>query len=343
MTTTKDQNRARPGPKKDSQDRQERLQKVLARAGAAPSRRQAEELIRAGRVTINGAVAELGVQVDPRSDSIKVDGRRVKPRASTYQYLLLNKPVGVMSTTSDPEGRPTVIDLVPPGLRKALVPVGRLDFQTEGLLLLTDDGDLAHRVAHPRFGCTKRYQVKVKGTPTERDLDKLRQGIVLDRKKTAPCSIEAHRVASGGRLGAGGYSWWTVSLQQGRTRQIRDMFFRIGHSVQRLRRVAIGPVTAAGLPVGDLRKLSDAEVDSLRRSTGQEVPHKRKAGGGARRPSGVGHAKAKTKATAKARARGKARDGSARAAKGGRGRSETRSGGRPASGGGSKAGGRQRR
>jgi len=269
--------------------RLERLQKVLARAGVAPSRRQAEELIRAARVTVNGAVAELGVQVDPRTDSIKVDGRRVQPHGTNYRYLLLNKPRGVMSTTSDPEGRPTVIDLVPPGLRKALVPVGRLDFQTEGLLLLTDDGDLAHRVAHPRFGCTKRYQVKVKGTPKEHDLDRLRQGIYLDRKKTAPCQIEPHRVATGGRLGAGGYSWWTVILQQGRTRQIRDMFFRIGHSVQRLRRAAIGPITAAGLPLGDLRELTKAELDSLRRSTDQEVPRgKGRAGAKRGRPHPAG-------------------------------------------------------
>lgn len=281
MKTVKERNHTDRG--QTGETRLERLQKVLARAGVAPSRRQAEELIRAARVTVNGAVAELGVQVDPRTDSIKVDGRRVQPHGTNYRYLLLNKPRGVMSTTSDPEGRPTVIDLVPPGLRKALVPVGRLDFQTEGLLLLTDDGDLAHRVSHPRFGCTKRYQVKVKGTPKEHDLDRLRQGIYLDRKKTAPCQIESHRVATGGRLGAGGYSWWTVILQQGRTRQIRDMFFRIGHSVQRLRRAAIGPITAAGLPLGDLRELTKAELDSLRRSTDQEVPTRGKGRAGAKR------------------------------------------------------------
>ncbi len=339
MSVVKERSR---GGSKHPEPRRERLQKVLARAGAVPSRRQAEELIRAGRVTINGAVAELGVQVDPRVDSIKVDGRRVKPHSSTYQYLLLNKPRGVMSTTSDPEGRPTVIDLVPPGLRKALVPVGRLDFQTEGLLILTDDGELAHRVAHPRFGCTKRYEVKVKGTPTDRDLDKLRQGIYLDRRKTAPCQIEAHRVASGGRLGAGGYSWWTVILQQGRTRQIREMFLRIGHSVQRLRRAAIGPITAAGLPVGDLRPLTEAEVDSLRRSTGQAVPAEGRAGSRVKRtgarPAGVKGGGVKGAGEKRAGA------GRAKVKGGGAGRGgKSRGGTRPGSGAGSKSGGRKRR
>jgi 23S rRNA pseudouridine2605 synthase len=264
----------RGGSEGRRQPQLERVQKLLARAGAAPSRRQAEELIREGRVTINGTVAEIGAQVDPRIDAVKVDGKRVHPHSDHYHYLLLNKPSGVMSTRYDPEGRPTVLDMVPPGLRKALVPVGRLDFQTEGLLLLTDDGDLAHQVAHPRFGCTKRYHVKVKGMPTDRELDKLRGGVVLDGRRTAPCEIQPRRVSSRGREATAGNSWWTVTLTEGRTRQIRDMFLRVGHSVQRLRRVAIGPITGAGLPTGDIRELTEAEVELLRNSSGQDSPRK---------------------------------------------------------------------
>ena len=250
----------------------ERLQKMLARAGAAPSRRQAEELIRAGRVTVNGTIAELGCQIDPKIDSVKLDGKRIRAHLADFRYLLLNKPGGVVSTTSDPEGRPTVLSLVPPALRKALVPVGRLDFQTEGLLLLTNDGELAHRVAHPRYGCEKRYEVKVRGRPDEKNLERLRNGISIDGRRTAPCEIKSRRVPSGGREGSAGNSWWTVILNEGRTRQIREMFKRIGHPVQRLRRAAIGPITSSGLPPGDVRELTDAEVDSLRRSTGQSVP-----------------------------------------------------------------------
>jgi pseudouridine synthase len=284
----------RAGEQREQREPQrERVQKLLARAGAAPSRRQAEELIREGRVTINGTVAELGAQVDPRRDAVKVDGKRIHPRSDHYHYLLLNKPSGVMSTRYDPEGRPTVLELVPPGLRKALVPVGRLDFQTEGLLLLTDDGDLAHRVGHPRYGCTKRYHVKVKGTPDDRELDKLRGGIVLDGRRTAPCEIQQRRVSSRGREATAGNSWWTVTLTEGRTRQIREMFQRVGHPVQRLRRVAIGPITGAGLPSGDVRELTEAEVDQLRNSSSQESgrasapPRRRSSASSQRTPAGA--------------------------------------------------------
>src|SRR5687767_13587881 len=138
---------------------EERLQKILARAGVT-SRRKAEDLIREGRVTVNGAVAGIGDKADPARDAVKVDGKRVHLPA-THRYLLLNKPRAVMSTVSDPEGRPTVMEFVPPMFRKALVPVGRLDFLTEGLLLLTDDGEFAQTIAHPRHGCWKTYEVKV--------------------------------------------------------------------------------------------------------------------------------------------------------------------------------------
>ena len=146
----------------------ERVQKILARAGVA-ARRKAEEMVRQGRVTINGEVAHLGSKADPATDSIKLDGKRVQT-AKGHRYLLLNKPRGYLTAVADEAGRPTVIQLVPQPMRKALIPVGRLDYQTEGLLLLTDDGEFAQRISHPRYGCHKTYEVKVKGTPEERQL-----------------------------------------------------------------------------------------------------------------------------------------------------------------------------
>jgi len=240
---------------------EERLQKALARAGVA-SRRKVEELIREGRVTVNGHLAEIGEKADLDRDAVKVDGKRIQPPRG-HRYLLLNKPRGVMSTVSDPEGRPTVIDLVPPALRKALVPVGRLDFNSEGLLLLTDDGEFAQRVAHPSNGSVKTYEVKVKGHPQEGELDRLRGGIVLDGRRTAPCRIRPRRAI--GRREESENSWWVVELTEGRTRQIRDMFERVGHPVQKLRRVAIGPLADPGLAPGDLRELTPREVEMLRR------------------------------------------------------------------------------
>ncbi|MEO6192652.1 MAG: pseudouridine synthase [Thermoanaerobaculia bacterium] len=247
---------------------EERLQKILARAGIA-SRRKAEEMIEAGQVTINGQVAGLGDKADPETDSIKVDGRRVQPPSREHRYLLLNKPKGVMSTLSDPEGRKTVIDFVPPAMRKALVPVGRLDFNTEGLLLLTDDGEFAQRIAHPRYGSTKTYEVKVKGTPTEEQLDRLRNGVVIEGKRTAPAKITSRNYKKAPRRPgepASDNSWWVVEIAEGRTRQIREMFFQIGHPVGKLRRVAIGSLRDPGLPVGALRELSDDEVRKLVKS-----------------------------------------------------------------------------
>jgi pseudouridine synthase len=178
-----------------------------------------------------------------------------------------------MSTVSDPEGRPTVIDLIPPQFRKALVPVGRLDFQTEGLLLLTDDGEFAQRVSHPRYGCRKTYAVKVKGEPLEAELDKLRQGVVIDGVRTSPCRIKSRRGPAGGRETEGN-TWWTVELFEGRTRQIREMFFRIEHPVQKLRRVAIGNLEDETLPLGACRELTPREVEMLRHSTTEPKPGK---------------------------------------------------------------------
>lgn len=252
-----------------SDNRGERIQKFLSHAGVA-SRRQAEALIRAGRVTINGRPASLGDRVQ-RGDALKVDGRLIVQRRR-HHYVLVNKPRGYVSTRSDPEGRPTVLDLVPPALRRGLFPVGRLDYHTEGLLLLTTDGELAHRMAHPRFGCTKTYEVKVKGHPTEGEIAKLRQGIRLEGYRTAPCRITAQPPPSG-RRGQGVNSWWRVELKEGRSRQIREMFFRVGHPVQRLRRVAVGPLTDRMLPTGASRQLTAKEVAQLKnaRRSGQRA------------------------------------------------------------------------
>jgi len=261
----------------------ERLQKILARSGVA-ARRKAEDLIRAGRVTVNGKIATLGEKADPSRDSIKVDGKRIQT-VDAHRYLLLNKPKGVLTAVSDPNGRPTVIDLVPVAWRRALVPVGRLDFHTEGLLVLTDDGELAQRISHPRFGCRKTYEVKVRGVPPEEALDRLRRGIVLDGRRTSPCRIERLRVTAA-RGEEGGNAWLRVELAEGRTRQIREMFFRIGHSVQKLRRTAIGPIQDPRLPVGALRELTERELRQLHSATAREagapapkaLPRRRKGG-----------------------------------------------------------------
>jgi 23S rRNA pseudouridine2605 synthase len=267
---------------------EERIQKILSRAGVA-SRRKAEELIEQGLVTVNGRVAGLGDKADPERDAIKVDGKRVQPASQEHRYLLLNKPREVMSTVSDPEGRKTVMDFVPPGMRRALVPVGRLDYNTEGLLLLTDDGEFAQRIAHPRYGSTKTYEVKVKGTPPESQLDRLRNGVLIEGRRTAPATITARnpfKPLGGRRRGEpeSDNSWWIVEITEGRTRQIREMFFQIGHPVQKLRRVAIGPLRDSELPVGALRELSEQEVRKLLRSarapeerTQEKKPAPRKA------------------------------------------------------------------
>jgi 23S rRNA pseudouridine2605 synthase len=240
----------------------ERLQKILARAGIA-SRRKAEELIADGLVTVNGQVASLGDKADAAVDSVKIDGKRVPPPVP-QRYVLLNKPPGYVSTVSDPEHRPTVIDLVPPGLRKALVPVGRLDFQSEGLLLLTTDGEWAQRIAHPRYGCAKTYEVKVKGMPEERDVERLRRGMWIEGQRTLPAEVRLLRTTGRGRETGNG--WWEVVLRQGRSRQIREMFFRIGNGVLKLHRVAIGPLRDTALPSGGWRELSEGEVEQLRKA-----------------------------------------------------------------------------
>src|ERR1051325_7790981 len=237
----------------------ERLQKIIAHAGFA-SRREAEAMIREGRVTVNGrVVTELGSKADSAHDHVKVDGKLIT-RAEAHRYILLYKPKEVMTTVEDPQGRRTVIDLVR-GIRERIYPVGRLDYHSEGLVLLTNDGELAFKVSHPTNGSIKTYAVKVRGVPEERLLDKLRRGITLEGKRTLPCDIA--RIKTTGRNKDEGNSWVEVRLREGRTQQIRKMFQAVGHPVAKLKRVAIGPISDPKLPVGGWRELSKQEVKLL--------------------------------------------------------------------------------
>lgn len=237
----------------------ERLQKIIAKAGVA-SRREAEEMIRDGRVTVNGkVVTELGTRADNKKDHVKVDGKLLHS-AEEPRYILLNKPREVMTTTADPEGRTTVIDLLR-GVRERVFPVGRLDYHSEGLLLLTNDGDLAFKVSHPSNGSVKTYHVKVRGVPSPAVIEKLERGIVLDNRRTQPCEIRQLRTTGKGE--EEGNSWWEVKLREGRTNQIRRMFQIKGHPVSKLRRIAIGALTDARLAPGEWRELDTRELSAL--------------------------------------------------------------------------------
>jgi 23S rRNA pseudouridine2605 synthase len=243
----------------------ERLQKVLAHAGVA-SRRAAERLIAEGRVTVNGSVvAELGTKVDPDRDAIKVDGKRVGAPPAGRTYLALNKPRGVVTTLSDPEGRPTVKDYLR-GIKARVYPVGRLDYASEGLLILTDDGALARNLMHPSRGVEKTYLAKVKGQPEPEVLARLSRGIPLDGKRTGHAKVRVVR--------RGDNAWIEITIGEGRNRQVRRMFQAVGHPVQRLRRMGYGGVALGRLPVGHLRPLSPAEIAELARAAGavQERP-----------------------------------------------------------------------
>ena len=229
----------------------ERLQKVLARCGVG-SRRACEQLIDAGRVLVNGAVARLGQRVDPERDRVELDGR-VLGTASGTVYYLLNKPGGVVTTAADPQGRPTAVALVP--RRPRVFPVGRLDAETEGLLLLTNDGELAHRLTHPSFGVEKEYLAEVEGVPPPQALRRLRQGIELEDGRTAPARV--------GRVGDRGLR---ITIHEGRNRQVRRMCEAVGHPVVRLVRTRVGPLTDRELAPGQWRELSVSEVRALERA-----------------------------------------------------------------------------
>ena len=235
-----------------------RLQKLIALAGLA-SRRHAEELMVAGLVTVNGkVVTELGTKADPKTDHIKVRGRLINPLLGKREktYLLLHKPKGYLTSMADPEGRPLVTELIPPSLGR-LHPVGRLDFNTEGLLLLTNDGDFTNYITAARNRIEKIYEVKVKGVPSESGIARLCRGIKLeDGELTSPAKI---RKVEETRTNA----WFQVVLHQGRNQQIRRMFDAIGHSVLKLQRVAIGSLSDAKLKPGSWRLLTPVEVKRL--------------------------------------------------------------------------------
>ena len=235
----------------------ERLQKILARAGVA-SRRGAERLMIEGRVTVNGQPAhELGTKADPARDDVRVDGVRLR-LPSEPVYLVLNKPRGIVATRRDPEGRPTVMDLVPkaPGL----FPVGRLDVTTEGLILLTNDGAFAERVAHPRYQVPRVYHAKVRGVPDERALGRLRRGVTVERELMV---VDRARV-----LEADNNAWLELTLHEGKQHEVKRMLEAVGHPVSKLRRVGFGPVTTRGLEPGQFRALTREEIAGLVRGEG---------------------------------------------------------------------------
>jgi 23S rRNA pseudouridine2605 synthase len=226
----------------------ERLQKVLARAGLG-SRRACEELIAGGRVRVNGAVAELGRRVALATDRVEVDGVPIAIRPDLVHYLL-NKPAGVVTTASDPQGRPVVVDLVPPEPR--VFPVGRLDADTEGLLILTNDGELANHLTHPRYGVEKEYFAQVDGAPSPGAVRRLREGVDLVDGRTAPARVAV--VAPTGLR---------ITIHEGRNRQVRRMCDAVGHPVRRLVRTRIGPISDRRLKPGAWRELTAREVRAL--------------------------------------------------------------------------------
>jgi 23S rRNA pseudouridine2605 synthase len=234
---------------------QERLQKILAHAGIA-SRRHAEEMIATGRVSVNGhIVTALGSKADPAADVIKVDGKKLRS-PQRHIYMLVNKPKNVMSTSSDPEGRPTVVEYVKGKVKERVYPVGRLDFGSEGLIILTNDGDFTKLMTKAGV-VPKVYHVKVAGQPSERGLERLRRGAYIDNERLAPCKIV--------QLKSGDNPWYEVTLHQGRNQQIRRMLQAIGHPVEKLRRVRIGFLEDEKLRPGEWRFLTEHEIGQFKR------------------------------------------------------------------------------
>ncbi len=232
---------------------EKRLQKILAEMGVA-SRRHAEEIIEEGRVTVNGAVATIGMKADTERDHIKLDGKllnKVEPKV----YYAFHKPAGVVTSVSDPEGRPTVMDYLGK-IKYRVYPVGRLDFDSEGLLLITNDGEFAHAVLHPTHKLPKLYMVKVKGLVEDDDVLKLSRGIKLDDGVTAPAKVKKLRKFQEN-------SWIEVTLYEGKKRQIRRMLNKVGHPVIRLKRIAVGPIALGELAPGGLRPLRAEDVRAV--------------------------------------------------------------------------------
>ncbi|BCA56869.1 Ribosomal large subunit pseudouridine synthase B [Nitrospira sp. KM1] len=240
-----------------------RLQKLIAGTGIA-SRRKAEELIAAGRVAVNGKViTELGTKVEPGRDHVKVDGKHLSA-PQPFVYLLLNKPKHVMSTLDDPGGRPTVKDYLR-GVSVRVFPVGRLDFDSEGLMLLTNNGDLSQTLLHPRYHVAKTYLIKVKGILTDEEIARLEQGVRLEDGMTGPALVKKVRKAEQN-------SWLEITIREGRKHQVKRMLESVGHRVTKLTRVKMGPLILGNLEPGEFRFLSDREANALR-----ELVEKRKA------------------------------------------------------------------
>lgn len=238
---------------------EERLQKLISQAGVA-SRRHAEELIKNGEVTVNGKIAELGEKADPAKDHIKVQGKLINRKLETREnvYVLINKPKGYLSSVSDPENRSLVTELIPESLGK-LYPVGRLDYSTEGLIILTNDGEFTNFVTAAKNKIPKVYEVRVKGVLNDKQLSMLQRGLTLDDGfRTAPA--EVHLLNS-----TENNAWYEVTLVQGHNQQIRRMFDAVGHSVSRLRRVAIGHIREDKMPLGAYRLLSPLEIKQFTR------------------------------------------------------------------------------
>ncbi|XID94224.1 pseudouridine synthase [Paenibacillaceae bacterium WGS1546] len=243
---------------------EERLQKVLANAGVA-SRRKCEELIAAGKVTVNGkVVTELGAKADPAVDEIAVSGKKIKKEAKIY--VVFNKPKGVITSVSDPKGRSVVTDYLK-DVKERLYPVGRLDYDSEGLLLLTNDGDLAHKLTHPSRHVPKTYLATVERVPHGTALEKLQKGIKLEDGMTAPAEVEYHDIDPEGK-----FATIAITIHEGRNRQVRRMFEAIRHPVTRLKRVSFGGLQLNNLQRGKHRRLTREELESLREMAGMEEP-----------------------------------------------------------------------
>lgn len=247
----------------------ERLQKILSAAGIA-SRRAAEEYIRQGRVSVNGhTITELGTKAHPDDDDIRVDGRRLK-QPPRRRYILLYKPRGFITSRSDPQRRPTIVDLLTKGgVREYVYPVGRLDYESEGLLLVTSDGDLAAKLTHPSHGVAREYEARVKGIPDGRTLERLSKGVLLDGRRTSPAEVELVKVVE---TTGTPQSVVSVTIYEGRNRQVRRMCEAVGHPVIRLRRVRIGPITDPNIRPGEFRDLSSKEIAALKRAAERTQP-----------------------------------------------------------------------
>ncbi len=234
----------------------ERLQKYMADCGIA-SRRKSEELIKKGLVQVNGqVVTELGTKVNPQKDEILFKGRPVKPQNKSV-YIMMNKPEGYVTTAKDQFNRPTVIDLIKDKVKERVVPVGRLDYDTSGLLLLTNDGDVVYKLTHPKSNINKVYEAKLFGVPDSNTINLFKDGITIDGKKTAPAKIELLRVD-------GRFSWCNITIHEGRNRQVRKMCRAARHPVAALRRVSEGELSLGNLKKGEWRYLTDKEIRYLK-------------------------------------------------------------------------------